>query len=178
MADLRTAVEQVKAATKSARPRATILLPLPIYEGRFAAEFRVLDPERFRVFAESSADESKDEDERFREALDFIADACRQIHALIDGKPEPLEADGVPVRFDQRFANALGLELESESAAAVVQACWSLDDGSVNRLALNAYGVRLIEWMEDTTRRVEGELLGESSGGRPLNGRAALPQPA
>jgi hypothetical protein len=173
MADLKQVVEQVKAEAKHAQPRATVLLPLPIYDGRFIAEFGVLPSERFERFSDLPDDMPDVEKEHL--TLDFIADACRQIHAKIDGKREPLTANGQPVRFDEAFAEALGLDLSENTAAGVVRACWTLDDGTYASVACERFGFGLIEWMGDTTKPVEGEVVGGSHGGRSSNGRAALP---
>lgn len=184
MADLRQTVEQVSKRVAHARARSTVDLPLPIYEGNYVGRFRVLDQDRIREL------QNVEDDDTAAGAAEFIADACKVICVRQpNGKVEPLTDAGHPVRFDETFAEAVNLEppngkASHDSAADVVLACWSLEpeeDGSppvLNENALQSFGVRLIDWMEDTNRRVVGELAGKSPNGLTSETPAAPPQPA
>ena len=103
----------------------------------------------------------------------FVADACRGVVlAKSSERRERLtHDDGRPVKFDQGFAEALGLVMADgdppASSAEVVLAVWSVEDAddgtvSVNTTALQGFGMRLLEFMQDTTRPVLGELAGKS----------------
>jgi hypothetical protein len=175
MPELQTAVDAVKARTKRARARGTVDLPLPIYEGQFAGRFGVLDPDRLDAFVRETMEVADlDREDPARKAANLeaccslIADACRTILARTEqgGRFEPLtvtdSAGTRPVRFDQDFAEALGLELDANTREAVVRAVWTLDDGSLADVMLNRFAGSVLDFSRDTTREVEDELAGES----------------
>lgn len=178
MANLREVAAAVEARGKPKYARATVLLPLPLFGGAYSARFGVLDAERLAEFEAilSSGAELPPEEELALTA-GFVSDACRQLSVMSeDGKPEALmHDDGRQVRFDEEFCEALGLapppgREKFESGADVVLACWTVEsDGerAINATALNGFSNRLFDWMQDTSRRVQGELVGESQGTRP-----------
>lgn len=176
MADrLSEVVEVVKAQAERVLPRSTVDLVLPVYDGAFAARFGVLDPDALET-AHDRLTSSENVADNAQACCDFLADACRVIcRRQPEGEATPLEHDdSTPVRFDSRFAESLGLSLAEENAAAVVRACWTTEDGTLSAMALDAFATRLLGWMQDTSRPVVGELLGESQGSRPSNGLVAL----
>lgn len=183
MASLREVAAAVEARGKPKLARATVLLPLPLYDGAYAARFGVLDAERLKEFEEvanSGAEMEPDAEVAF--VAGFVSDACRQVYAQNGDGPEKLTHDPIgtatprPVRFDEEFAEALGLKPPGEqgefsSGADVVLACWTVEDEdgerAVNVAALSGFANRLFDWMQDTSKRVQGELVGESQGTRP-----------
>ncbi len=177
MANLREVAAAIEARGKPKYARGIVTLPLPLYGGAYAARFGVLDADRLSEFeqvANSGAEMEPDAEMAF--TAGFVSDACRTICAASDGEPEPLaHDDGRPVLFDEEFCAALGLEpppgvTEFKSGADVVLACWTVEsDGerAVNVAALSGFANRLFDWMQDTSRRVQGELVGESQGTRP-----------
>ena len=159
--DLAAAAKQIKAEVEQLRPRDHVFRPLPFGAGRFIGRFGIIPSERLDEIVNG------DEDRDTGNAL-IVADACQQICYLNGtGVPEPLtHADGSPVRFDQGFAETLELG-HAGSAADVVKQCWSLENGELSYLALRDFGDNLIRWMNDTTRPLLDELVGESQGARP-----------
>lgn len=162
MPDLAAVAQQIKAEVEQLRPRDHVFRPIPFGGGMLVGKFGMLPPERIEEVLGG-----EDEDRDTVTAL-MIADSCQQIcHLNGTGKPEPMtHDDGRPVRFDKEFAKAFDLP-EPGSAADVVKACWSLEDGSLAYLALRKFGDGLFTWMEDTTRPLLDELVGESRGARP-----------
>lgn len=178
MASLKDAAAAIERRGAAKLVRASVLLPLPIFEGQYAGRFGILPPERLQVFDEvmqDSAGRDEGSAQALRTAADFIADSCRQLHARLEpgGPFEPLthDSDGRPVRFDAEFAETVGLDppdgaAKFEGMEEVVLACWTTDEGEVSSVALHGFGIRLLGFMQDTTRDVEDELVGESRGGR------------
>jgi hypothetical protein len=173
--NLTEAVGQVKDEVERRQPRSTVDLRLPIDEGRWAGRFKVLRAQRVQTMLETleTASTIDDDDERaavvLGQAAMFLVDSCQQMLMVQEnGTGEPLtHGDGLPVRFDERFAEALELELKGKSGEAVVNACWQMDNGEVNDNALAGFVTALVEWMQNTARPIAGELLGESQAGRP-----------
>lgn len=174
MGNLRDVARSVEQRAKSKLARGAVTLRLPIYDGQYLGRFGVLSQERIAEF-ERLRDPDADSVEA---AAEFIADALRYVMARPDDGSVPVKLthdDGRPVRFDKDFAEALGLEPppggELSSMADVVLACWTTEDDEgervVSAIALDLFGARLLDWMQDTTRLVEGELVGESNGARP-----------
>jgi hypothetical protein len=165
--DLQAAVQQVREHSANRRPRSTVDLPLPIHDGLWVGRFRVLDLERIEEF-----DAAVDSSSETEATQTFVADALLQIlmRPARGAEPEPVTDGGQPVRFDEAFAAALGLELDEESDIAVVRAVWSVEDedgtARFNAMALDRFAGRLFSWMENTSAPIAGELLGESVGGR------------
>lgn len=178
MANLRDVAQQVEQRSKRKHARGSVDLPLPLYEGTYAARFGVLDGERLTEF-EQAATRELSEEEALELNAEFVADACRTIGVVEGGKFDPLRHDdGRAVRFDQDFAELLSLERADgeaiDSMAGVVLAVWTVeeDDGeggvklATNVAALSLFAQRLLVWMQDTNREVEGELAGGSSATR------------
>lgn len=175
MANLRDVARAVEQRGARKLARGSVVLPLPIFEGQYAGRFGVLDGERLQEFEQFTTRESVPPDEANEVAADFIADALRQVLGCSEagGTFDPLEHDdGRPVRFDQDFAEALELEppagVTLDSMAAVVLAVFSVEAEArveLNTAALQGFAIRLLEWMQDTSRHVQDELAGESVGG-------------
>lgn len=185
MANLRDVARTVEQRSKHKLARGSLVLPLPLYDGQYLARFGVLSPDRIAEF-----ERLRDPDASVLEAAaEFIADACRYLMARPADSSVPVKLthdDGDPVRFDQRFAEALELEpapgRQIESMADVVYAVFTVedpDDGerAVSGIALDRFGTKLLDWMQDTARLVEGELVGESNGARPSSRPAEAPSP-
>lgn len=182
MANLRDVARRVEQRSAHKFARGTVVLPLPLYEGQFAARFGVLGAERLAEFERLG--ESFTVEQNTEACADVIAEACRQIlgHGELGGKYEELtHDDGRPVLFDVDFAEALELppppgKDKHEGLSDVVLSCWLSDDtGEVITTALNSFAVRLVGWMTDTARAVEGEIAGESLATRRSETPAAPP---
>lgn len=173
MGNLRDVAKAVEQRSKQKLARGSVKITLPLYGGAYAARFGVLDPDKLESFYEKVQGEEKiTPGEAVEIYAQFIADACRQLLAKDGGKWEPLtHDDGRHVRFDEEFAETLALALPDgeaiDSMSGVVRAVWTVDDGDgrteINVAALNMFSLNLAGWMGDTTKRVEGEIVGESS---------------
>jgi hypothetical protein len=170
MARLTEVASRIERDVSHKLARGTLVLPLPVYEGSYAAQFGVADAARMDEFAETMGRDVP-ADETVAEAAQFIADTCRRILAR-DGKGwEALEhEDARPVRFDEDFAKTLGLRLpgdvEPASSSDVVLACWVTDEGDIANAAIASLSIRLLNWMKDTRAPVEGEIVQGLPGGR------------
>jgi hypothetical protein len=157
--DMQALVQRAQARSDKARLRATVTRWLPIHGGRaFAAHFGVLDAEQMTELETQS--EAASVGDRVDVAAQGIADACRGIRAYPDAtNGVDLANELGPVRFDERFARLLGLELDEDSSVAVVKACWTMDDGTVNELMLDRFAQDLVLWMVNTSARLDDEVL-------------------
>lgn len=157
--DLAAAAERVKAKAKRARARATVDVALPIYDGLIVARFGLVGDELLGAFSE--VEDDTPEMEAAALCAKLIAESCRELFERDGGELRPLGH-----RFDQAFAEAFALPRSEDSMVGVVFGVFTLDDGTVNTKAIASLAVSLVEWMRDTTAPMEGELLGESPGGR------------
>lgn len=181
MANLREVAKEVERRASAKFVRGSVVLPLPVYEGQYAARFGVLGAERLAEFERLG--ESFTVEQNTEACADVIAESCRRIlgRSAAGGRYEELtHDDGRPVLFDVDFAEALGLppppgKDKLEGLSDVVMACWMSDDGEVITTALNSFAVRLVGWMTDTARAVEGEIAGESLATRQSETPAAPP---
>lgn len=174
MATLKDAAAAIEKRGAQRLVRSSVVLPLPIFEGQYAARFGVLPPARLDAFEASGRGEDLTDEESHRVAADLLADSCRYLLARLEPGGEFVklthDSDGRPVRFDAEFAETIGLEplgdaTTFEDMADVVLACWTTDDGEVSGIALQQFTIRLLGWFRDTARTVEGELAGEALGG-------------
>lgn len=181
MANLREVAKDVERRSAAKFARGSIVLSLPIYEGQYAARFGVLPAERLVEFERLG--ESFTVEQNTEACADLIGEACRQIlgRRKAGGPYEELtHDDGRPVLFDVDFAEALDLPAppgkdKHEGLSDVVLSCWMSDDGEVITPALNSFAVKLVGWMTDTARAVEGEIAGESLATRRSETPAAPP---
>lgn len=83
----------------------------------------------------------------------FVARAVTALHMLgDDGTWTPLEEDGEPVAFDERFASMLGIEAKNRSQVVVTAL------GS-NPASVSAFAQRIIAWMGGQTDEADEGLL-------------------
>lgn len=127
---------------------------------------------RFRPFPAEKTERKMAEFQRLqgkapvilKAACDTLIDACEQIMLLkeeFEGDPGtdgenliPIDPDALPpIAFDSRLAQVF--EFEAPSARHVVQAMFPTEQ------AIIAMNVRVSEWMQDVTKKVDGGLLGE-----------------
>lgn len=182
--DLRQVQAELERRGKRKRAPGSILLPTPLYGGAIAARFRVLPPEEIAKMGDAFGEDTPadDPDANALAAAEFVSDACRHLESrnAATGKWEPLTVNGARVGFDQSLAEVLGLEIEEDSAAAVVKAAWTTedDDGEAqfNAVALTGYALRLLGWMQDTSRPVEDAIVGEAHGGPTSSALVEPPQ--
>jgi hypothetical protein len=178
MANLKAAAAKIEQRTKAKLARGAVSLPLPIFEGQYGARYGVVSEEAMDRFEKIAEKAEVTRHEAVEVAAEFIADACRTILART-GPDDPWEAlqhdDGRPVRFDEDFVEALGLEpAEGEYAPEggviasdvdAVLAVFVTDTGELNTAALNQHAGRLLTWMQNTEAPVIGELVEGPQGG-------------
>ena len=144
--------------------RAALTLPLPTWSGELAARYRVLHERDAALIAHTLNATNGRSEESVGDVplfLRILADACTGVLVRNgDGELHPVERDGDPVRFDKRLAEAMGFE--AASSPDVVRALFSDEHGELVVGALTTHVRTVTEWMNDPTRSVEGELLGES----------------
>lgn len=94
-------------------------------------------------------------------ACDNIVAACEQV-MLRKGEgeepmpidPEALE-DGVPIKFDSRLARLLGFDEKVSSAKEIIIELFPTEQ------AIVGFSGTLTQWLQDTSRKVNEDLLGE-----------------
>jgi hypothetical protein len=187
-ASLKEVAAKIEAEASAKLARGYVDLRLPIYDGRYAMRARVVDSDRLEEFQDGLTRLARNTDLTASEAdlfaAEFVADACKVLLARPDkdGPWEPLFHDPLPgtseprpARFDEETAEALGLVAPGgkpvETKAECVLACWvtESDDGEPGEFSSGSFGAfteRLLTWMQDTNRRVEGEVVGGLPGGR------------
>lgn len=91
----------------------------------------------------------------------FLARACRAIY-LRNPETDQLikleEPEGVPVKFDKRLASALGLDPQVEGKDHRSLLNYLVKN---NGVALGTLASKVSTWMGDTSRMIDGEILGE-----------------
>jgi hypothetical protein len=178
MATLKQSAAKIEQEVTSKLARGTITFPLPIYGGRYAARFGVLGQDAMTALEQATESLTAENAHEAEEVTgQMVADACRVILAKTDARGEwesLTHEDGRPVLFDQDFATELGLDPAAghplDSMAAVVLACWVTTEGDLASQALIAFVERLMEWMRDTTKPVEGEIVEGQHGGPKSSG--------
>jgi hypothetical protein len=81
----------------------------------------------------------------------LLVEACEEIVVSIDGQLEPLAAPGTPpVRFDARFAEALGQPVDAPASLIgpmVLRLAMTGSGAEPNRIAINELGTVVYVWM-------------------------------
>jgi hypothetical protein len=163
--DLHAAVEKARQKQAEALAPSTVDLPLPIFGGRaFYARFGVLDEGRADAYNDR-IEAAGDVASTVEIIAAYLAESCRCIVVPSDDGPQVVTDSMGEVGFDERFAEAVGLELDEQSSEAVVRAIWRTRDGTLNATALDEFASILRGWMSNTNARVQGSLVGESAGG-------------
>jgi hypothetical protein len=87
-------------------------------------------------------------------AADTLVTTCQEFVIRVGKEIKPLSQDGVPITFgDPRLPELLGFA-PVESARAAVRAVFA------NEYALIETGNAVVEWLKDTTKRVNADLQG------------------
>jgi hypothetical protein len=167
-------LDTLRARRAEAEKRKHLRLPVPGWQGGLVAKYAVLDPESSRKArrALSSMElDSEDADTQTTMLAEMLAAATVEILARdADDRLVALSdhvGDGIPlpVKYDTRLATAVGVTPARETDGSVVRAVFSDDTGTFNVMAFTNHVTKLIEWMSDTSRAVEGEILEESEQG-------------
>lgn len=133
-----------------------ITLAVPGYDELLWARYRWVPPETLGATA-SSIQAIKDPTEQ---SLALVADALVATNCEIlvrdSGKLESLQHEGAPVTFTNGAGLAVALE---QSAPRSARECVLAVFG--NQYAIVSQAQTVMEWLEDTSKKVDGNYLGE-----------------
>lgn len=136
-------------------------IPIPGYDGKLVVRFRWTPMERLASTAKSLAKIDNPTQQQIAAAADALVQCCDEFLVRVngeDGKTElkSLSTNEFPITFSDgdRISFALGFE-KPKSARECVQAVFN------NDYALIDTSFKLITWLEDTSRKVSEEQLGE-----------------
>lgn len=145
-------IDRVRARREERVADEHLDLPVPTWGGELVARFRVVDSVIFERIAKRLQSGKTDTGAD----ADFLCAACAGVFVRDDDGPlEAVLCDGKPVAFDKGLADVLGVEVER--AREVVY--YLVKD---NQLALSLFAVKVINWMQDTSAEVEGQIVGEA----------------
>jgi hypothetical protein len=136
-------------------------LDVPGYQGDLVARYKLIDPDvakaRGRQLAKIPAEERL-----LIGAIDQLIEACDSIWVRNDdGDLEPLDPSSeIPVRYDQRLAEILGIEGSPSKPRQVVQGVFTVE-GQLNRPALISHAEEVGLWMQDVDSHTQETFLGE-----------------
>jgi hypothetical protein len=128
-------------------------LAVPGYGGELVIRYRWVPLEELTVTAESLSEIKGQAELTIAASADTLVATCQEVFVKWDGELKPLSTDGTPVKFDDRLAYSLGIE--SKSARQVATDTFS------NEYSLIQTGNVVVEWLKDTTRKVNADFLGE-----------------
>jgi hypothetical protein len=133
-----------------------LFLPFPETAGEMVVRYRVLDPQQVQRYVDiAQAGEAS-----LTDNADLIVDACDGIFIKDPATGELVEqADEFGGVDFGRLAPLLG-----SSAKSTRELIAELVAGNV--FAVGHHAAKVLEWMEDTTKKVEGSLQGESLASR------------
>lgn len=164
-------LDAVRERRQKAEKRKHITLPVPGWDGGLCVRYRVIDPAASqraqRALNQLQAGESDELAAALQTLCEVLAVACVEMFGRGDDDElvpirEALGGDlaAIPVRYDQRLCDAVGITPEKQTEGAVVKAVFSDNDGHLNVVALTTHAERIGDWMADTSRPVENEILG------------------
>lgn len=151
-------VEQLRARRAERLADEHLDLPIPTWEGQLVARYRVVRGEEVRKLLQRAstgrADQTAD--------ASFLVTACEQVFAMDDeGRMVVLRRpDGMPMRYEPALGELVAGE-RFERAVALVYHLFADND-----LAISSHALKLAQWMQDTSREVEGAIVGEAPTGR------------
>lgn len=159
-ADTSSLLGRIKEQREERLKDESLTLPIPTWGGDLLARYRVMDRKEMMSLARrvreiqrktGNADAATGD-------TDFILKACECVLVKDPESGEIKELDdpqtGMLVGYDQRLAQALGLEVEK--ARDVL-----LHLFNNNAVAIGAHALKIARWMQDTSREVDDEVLGE-----------------
>ncbi|MGZ4530805.1 MAG: hypothetical protein ACXVXP_00465 [Mycobacteriaceae bacterium] len=89
-------------------------------------------------------------------AADTLVATCDEVKVRVEGEVKPLSTNGIPITFSDgdRLSYALGFP-KPKSARECCVATFN------NEYAMIDVAFKVMEWLEDTSKRVDSEHLGE-----------------
>jgi hypothetical protein len=142
----------------------TIDIPIPGYNGALVARYRVLDvkEELGKINAKVRHEFRSLGEIALYATIDVLIAACEGMYYNDGDKLRPLSesfGDDVPVRYDDRLAEFLALDL-SEASGSYARETVRQTFGE-NEPALIEHGRQLNVWMTDTSRSATGDFLAQ-----------------
>lgn len=131
-------------------------IAIPGYDGQLIARFKWVPAEDLAATAKSLAQIKNPTKQQLAAAADALVACNEEILVKVDGKLESLLHEGEPVTFSYGTGLLLALKLPPVASA---RDCVFAVFG--NDYALADVATRLLTWLEDTTRQVDEEHLGE-----------------
>jgi hypothetical protein len=88
-------------------------------------------------------------------AADALVATCEEVKVNIDGTLQPLSTNGIPITFTdgERLAYALGFPVPKSAR----ETCYAVFN---NEYALIDVAQKVTTWLEDTTREIDTEFVG------------------
>ena len=142
---------QIKARRDERAADEFLDLPIPTWGGELVARYEVVDRDTLeRMIARRNPSAQVD--------ADFLVRACSGIY-MLDGDtgelvPVPGHYEGEVARYDAALGEALSLDAGSGRELVT----YLFRD---NVVAISSHALKVLRWMQDTSREVDDALLGE-----------------
>lgn len=151
-----TLLQQLRDRRQALVAGRTIDLDVPGYDGDLVVRYRFVPYEELAAAGEALA---KVKDPRQREvfaACDTLARCADEVFLRVGGELTPVSEDGVPVKFDDRLAEALGFD-DPGSARLNVRETFACND-----YAVIAQAIEVSAWLQDGEANATEEAAGNS----------------
>lgn len=133
-----------------------VTLDIPGYDGELLARYKWVPLRTLTRTAQQLSAMSEPTEQSINAAADSLVATCQEILIRVGDVVKPLAKDSLPITFgDPRLAEALGFQHQSEARENCKQVFR-------NEYAVIAQGAQVVEWLQDTTRKVDGQALGNS----------------
>lgn len=130
-------------------------LAIPGYDPEVVVKYKWVPLKTLTRTAQSLSKMTEMSEQAIAAAADTVVSTCHEVCVRINGELVPLSTSDVPVTFgDPRLAYALGFGNPGNARQMAVLAF-------NNEHALINLAAEIVEWLKDTTRRVDEEALGE-----------------
>lgn len=134
-------------------------LEVPGYDGRLVVAYKWTEPRALSRTAKQLSQIKEPTEQMVAASADTLVAACEEVFVRVEENGnlvlKPLSTDGHPVTFsDPRLAYALGFEDPRNARDMAIRAF-------NNEYALMRQAGAVVEWLEDTTRKVNEDFLGE-----------------
>lgn len=131
-------------------------IAVPGYDGRLVVRFRWVPPEQLAATSKSLQAIKNPTAQQIAAAADTLVATCDEFLVRVDGELQPLSTNEFPITFSDgdRLSYALGFPKPS-TARECCQLVFN------NDYAMGDTAFKVMTWLEDTSRRVSEEQLGE-----------------
>lgn len=131
-------------------------LIVPGYKDRLVIRYRWQPLERLASTAASLSKIDNPTTQHVAAAADVLGECCAEVLVRVNGELKPLSTNEVPVTFSDGERLSFALDFEKvESRRECVRAVFA------NDYALIDQAFKVMSWLEDTSRKVSEEQLGE-----------------